>query len=52
MKGKKIAIIGAGPGGLAAGLALHQAGFDFTIYDKRKEVTPMGQEWRLKMATY
>lgn len=42
MKGKKIAIIGAGPGGLAAGLALHQAGFDVTVYEKSKEVTPLG----------
>jgi len=42
MKGKRVAIIGAGPGGLAAGLSLHQAGFDVKIYEKSKVVTPLG----------
>lgn len=42
MKGKKIAIIGAGPGGIAAGIALSQAGFDVKIFEKSSAVTPLG----------
>jgi phytoene dehydrogenase-like protein len=33
MKGKRVAIIGAGPGGLSAGIALQQAGFDVKIFE-------------------
>ena len=35
---KKVAIIGAGPGGLAAGLLLKKKGFDVTIYEKEARV--------------
>ena len=35
---KKIAIIGAGPGGLAAGLMLVKAGYDVTIFEKDERV--------------
>ena len=42
MSNQNIAIVGAGPGGLAAGLSLHQAGFNVKIYEKSKEVTPLG----------
>ncbi|OYU93744.1 MAG: 2-polyprenyl-6-methoxyphenol hydroxylase [Bacteroidetes bacterium B1(2017)] len=42
MKGKRIAIIGAGPGGIAAGIALSQAGFDVKIFEKSSVVTPLG----------
>lgn len=42
MKGKKIAIIGAGPAGLAAGIALSQAGFEVKIFEKSPTVTPLG----------
>jgi 2-polyprenyl-6-methoxyphenol hydroxylase-like FAD-dependent oxidoreductase len=41
-KGKRIAIIGAGPGGIAAGIALSQAGFDVKIFEKNSIVTPLG----------
>lgn len=40
--GKRIAIIGAGPGGLSAGLALHQAGFDVTVFERHPEIRPLG----------
>ena len=40
--GKRVAIVGAGPGGLAAGIALHQAGFDVRIFERSAEVTPLG----------
>jgi putative selenate reductase len=33
--GSKVAVIGAGPSGLAAGYFLARAGFDVTIFDKR-----------------
>lgn len=35
MAGKKVIIIGAGPGGLSAGMILSQKGFDVHIYEKR-----------------
>lgn len=35
----RIAIIGAGPGGLTLGLLLHQAAIPFTIYEKRARYT-------------
>lgn len=35
MKKKKVIIIGAGPGGLSAGMILSQKGFDVDIYEKR-----------------
>ncbi|MGK7933303.1 MAG: FAD-dependent urate hydroxylase HpxO [Microcystaceae cyanobacterium] len=38
----KIVIIGAGIGGLTAGIALKQAGFDIEIYDRVKELRPVG----------
>ncbi|MCU7549770.1 FAD-dependent monooxygenase [Chitinophagaceae bacterium LB-8] len=41
-KRKRVAIIGAGPGGLSAGLALHQAGFDVTIFERHPEIRPLG----------
>lgn len=42
MKGKRIAIIGAGPGGLAASVALSQAGFDVKVFEKSTTITPLG----------
>ncbi|GLK91207.1 FAD-dependent oxidoreductase [Pseudomonas turukhanskensis] len=41
-KGKRIAIIGAGPGGIAAGVALHQAGFAVTVFERNPELRPLG----------
>lgn len=35
---KKIAIIGAGPGGLAAGMLLSQLGYQVNIYEKMIEL--------------
>lgn len=41
-KGKRVAIIGAGPGGLSAGIALHQAGFDVKIFERHETIKPLG----------
>jgi len=38
----RIAVIGAGLGGLAAGVALRQAGFDVDVYEQAPEVTEIG----------
>jgi len=38
MEKKKIAIVGAGPGGLTAGMILQHRGFDVTIYEKEDKV--------------
>lgn len=38
----KIVIIGAGIGGLTAGIALRQAGYEVEIYDRVKELRPAG----------
>ncbi len=38
MEKKKVIIIGAGPGGLSAGMILAQKGFDVRIYEKRNIV--------------
>jgi 2-polyprenyl-6-methoxyphenol hydroxylase-like FAD-dependent oxidoreductase len=40
--GRRVAIIGAGPGGLSAGIALHQAGFDVKIFERHKETKALG----------
>lgn len=39
---KKVAIIGAGPGGLAAAIALQNLGFDVQVYEKAQEFCPVG----------
>lgn len=41
-KGKRIAIVGAGPGGLSAAIALHQAGYDVKIFERHKMIKPLG----------
>ncbi|MCU0536719.1 MAG: FAD-dependent monooxygenase, partial [Hydrococcus sp. Prado102] len=38
----KVVIVGAGIGGLTAGIALRQAGFEVEIYDRVKELRPVG----------
>lgn len=38
----KVVIIGAGIGGLTAGIALHQVGFEVEIYDRVRELRPAG----------
>jgi len=40
--GKRIAVVGAGPGGLSAGLALHRAGFDVTVYERHSTTQALG----------
>ena len=41
-KGKRVAIIGAGPGGIAAGVALTKAGFDVKVFERHPELRPLG----------
>jgi FAD-dependent urate hydroxylase len=38
----KVVIVGAGIGGLTAAIALQQAGFEVEIYDRVKEMRPVG----------
>src|SRR3954467_1393360 len=38
----RIAIVGAGPGGMAAALAAHRSGFDVALYERYPEVTAAG----------
>ncbi|MBF2072616.1 MAG: FAD-dependent urate hydroxylase HpxO [Synechococcales cyanobacterium C42_A2020_086] len=42
MQNLKVVIIGAGIGGLTAGIALKQAGYEVEIYDRVKELRPVG----------
>lgn len=41
-EGKRVAVIGAGPGGVSAALALHRQGFDVRIFEKQPEPKPLG----------
>ncbi len=41
-KVEKIAIIGAGPGGLAAAIALRNIGFDVQVYERAQDFRPAG----------
>lgn len=41
-RGRRIAVIGAGPGGLSAGLALHRAGFDVTVFERHASTQALG----------
>lgn len=42
MENLKVIIIGAGMGGLTAGIALRQAGYQIEIYDRVRELRPAG----------
>lgn len=42
MEHLKVIIIGAGIGGLTAGIALNQAGYEVEIYDRVRELRPVG----------
>ncbi len=42
MGSPQVAIIGAGPGGITAGLALRKAGIDAKVYERAEKVTPLG----------
>ncbi len=50
MKKEKIAIIGAGPGGLAAGMRLSSAGYEVDIYEKNAFIG--GRTSRLTLGDY
>ncbi|NHO67403.1 FAD-dependent monooxygenase [Aestuariicella hydrocarbonica] len=41
-KGKRVAIVGAGPGGVSAALALIKQGFDVRIFERNLEPKPLG----------
>jgi 2-polyprenyl-6-methoxyphenol hydroxylase-like FAD-dependent oxidoreductase len=41
-KGKQAAVVGAGIGGLAAGIALRRAGWDVAVYEAAPELKPLG----------
>lgn len=38
----RIAIVGAGPGGMAAALAAHKKGFDVRLFERYPEVSRRG----------
>jgi FAD-dependent urate hydroxylase len=38
----KIVVIGAGIGGLTSGIALSQVGYEVEVYDRVKELRPVG----------
>jgi 6-hydroxynicotinate 3-monooxygenase len=38
----RVAVIGAGPGGMAAALGLRQAGFEVALFERDQEVKPQG----------
>lgn len=40
--GKRVAVVGAGPGGVSAALALHRQGFDVRVFEKNPEPKPIG----------
>ena len=40
--GKRVAIIGAGPGGLSAGLALHKQGFHVRVFERHNPMRALG----------
>ncbi|MFT6606228.1 MAG: 2-polyprenyl-6-methoxyphenol hydroxylase-like FAD-dependent oxidoreductase [Halocynthiibacter sp.] len=41
-QGKRVAIIGAGPGGISTALEMINQGYDVRIFERRSEVTPFG----------
>jgi salicylate hydroxylase len=41
---KKVAIIGAGLGGLAVAIALHKKGINAQVYEKARVLRPIGAE--------
>lgn len=38
----RVAVVGAGPGGMSAALALHQAGFEVALYERHADVAAVG----------
>ena len=51
-KSKKIIIVGAGPGGLCAGMLLSHRGFEVTIFDKNEEVGGRSRPLHLNQFTF
>ena len=49
-KKKKVIIIGAGPGGLSAGMILAHEGFDVQIYEKQNKVG--GRNGHIQLGDY
>ncbi|MCW1935063.1 FAD-dependent oxidoreductase [Pararhodobacter zhoushanensis] len=41
-KGKRVAIVGAGPGGLSAAIAFIKAGYDVRLYERATKPKPLG----------
>ncbi len=50
MSGKKVIIVGAGPGGLTCAMILARRGFSVTVYDKEDRVG--GRNAALKIGPY
>jgi 2-polyprenyl-6-methoxyphenol hydroxylase-like FAD-dependent oxidoreductase len=40
--GKRVAIVGAGPGGISAGIALKNAGFHVRVFERNEAIEPLG----------
>ena len=40
--GKRVAIVGAGPGGLSAAIAFQRAGYHVRIFERAPQVQPLG----------
>ena len=41
-RGRRVGIVGAGPGGLSTAIAFHQAGFEVTLFERTPQVKAMG----------
>ncbi|KAG0331845.1 hypothetical protein BG000_010558 [Podila horticola] len=48
----KVLIVGAGIGGITLGILLKKAGIDFTIYERAKEVKPLGSAISIGATVY
>lgn len=42
IRGKRVAVVGAGPGGLSTALAFHQAGYHVRVFERAPKVQPLG----------
>ena len=39
---RRVAVVGAGPGGISAAIAFHQAGHEVRLFERMPQVTPLG----------
>jgi 2-polyprenyl-6-methoxyphenol hydroxylase-like FAD-dependent oxidoreductase len=39
---RRVAVVGAGPGGISAALAFHRAGNEVRLFERAPKVTPLG----------